>query len=80
MHTILHLQADGLHARSDETLKQRLHKTRPSGFLAHDHWSQLAVITDKHDLLRSEDDGNETFWFSRLGALVDKYFLKAARS
>ncbi len=78
MHAVLHLQADGLDASSDEALEQRLHQTGGSGFLAHDNRPQLAVVSHEHDLLRSENDRYETLGLCSLCALVDENLLEAA--
>ena len=78
MHAILHLQPDGFHPRPNEALKQRLHQTRGSGLLAHDHGPQLAMIPNKHNLFRTQHDGYEALRLSGLGALVDQNFLEAA--
>jgi hypothetical protein len=78
VHAILHLQADGLDARSDEALEQRLHESSSRSFLAHDYRTKLTVVPNKHNLFRPQNNRDETLWLGSLRALVDQHFLEAA--
>ncbi len=79
MHAVLHLQTNGFHSSPDQALEQRLNQTRGSSLLAHDNRTQLAVVSNKHNLFGSENDGYEALRLCRLRTLVNQYFLERAR-
>lgn len=56
MHSVLNLQTERADAEDDKSLEQRLGQAGPGRLLAHDDWSELAVITDQDQLRESEGE------------------------
>jgi hypothetical protein len=72
VHSILQGKSNGLNAKLDEALKERLRQTSASGLLTHDNWTKLAVITNENNLTGAKYERDERFGFSGLRGLVDK--------
>ena len=71
MHTVLHLQTDWLYAEVHEPFEERLCQTGRSGLLARDDRTELAVVTDEHDLLGPEHDRDQALRLRGLCRLID---------
>ena len=72
MHTVLHLETDGLVAQKDESLKERLGETGSSGFLAHDSGSELRMISNNNQLLDSKGKRNHAFRFGLIWSSAEE--------
>lgn len=72
MHTILDLETNRPDAQDDQTLEKRLTETGTRGLFAHDHWSELAVISDEYELFGAEHDWDHALGLGGLCALVDE--------
>lgn len=54
VHAVLHLQADGPDPQHHQPLEERLRQPGLGGFFTHHDGAQLAVVTDKNQLWKTE--------------------------
>mmetsp|Transcript_34 Transcript_34/g.71 ORF Transcript_34/g.71 Transcript_34/m.71 type:complete len:364 (-) Transcript_34:1105-2196(-) len=71
MHPVLDLETDWAEANQNEALKQTLSEACFRCCLAHDNWTELAVITNKHNLLCSHRKRDQRLSFNGLCCLVN---------
>lgn len=76
MHSVLDLKSDRSDSKTNKSLKQRLVKASLSGFLAHDYRPELAMVSNKNDVLSFLQNRKEGFWLCCLSSFIDKYLLE----
>lgn len=62
----------GLDALQHQPLKEGLAQPCPSSLLVDDDRPQLAVVTNQHSLLGSQDQGDERLWLCCLCGLINQ--------
>mmetsp|Transcript_1843 Transcript_1843/g.3621 ORF Transcript_1843/g.3621 Transcript_1843/m.3621 type:complete len:259 (+) Transcript_1843:213-989(+) len=77
MHAVLDLQTNRAISNQHQAFKERPCETRLGCRLVHYNGAQLAMITDKHNLLCPHHDRNQSFSFNRLRSFVQQNLTKA---
>lgn len=77
MHSVLNLKTNWADTQTDQSFKETLVQTCLGRFLAHNDWTQLAMIADKNYMFGTLEYGNQGLGLRGLCSFINKNLSKS---